>query len=387
MRHAEYGFVSDENPPAPTPALPAPRSEFVGLQPRDDFRHVDGVLFSPDGRYLAIADQHFESFGCVGTQRTTVWLYETATWRATVVRPLGFGVSEWAFAEDGSALVLSSSAQSNVDPGPEAIDLLSGATIAASIAPLARLASTAESGALRATSRGPHVHVARNAKPWLSLGPPVAAVVAGGALPSGEVFFAARWPNGSFALWDVERSRAITMDPPPPARVTGVAVEEDVLLLAGRDGSFWRYQPGLGGVFDGQRVRRNDPLVLTAFDVRGFAGREKTGELGMVGLLGGDPDTPLSRGPAVVSCGSASCGFHVDDDNVVRVFASDQPGQVSAWDGSSAELFGGDAGDAFLCTQDARVVEMERCRDALRTPRLFTQARRLAEARTRLAPL
>lgn len=174
------------------------------------------------------------------------------------------------------------------------------------------------------------------------------------------------------------------MDPPPPARVTAVAVQDDVLLLGGADGRFWRYGPGAVG-FAGVELRRDNARILKAFDVSRLVPRERS----QIDSAGGDPVAPTTPDttPVRVECEGSHCVFHVGNSSI-ELTASAQPGQIRVWDGMFSETLGGDAATELLCVHEMLVVDPALCSEWARVPRLFAQAWTRAEARRGLlAPL
>ena len=335
---------------------------------------MEGVLFSPDGRWLAIADTPRLSGRCQASDGTELSFYDTDTWQPIAFIALRYPLEAWAFS-NGQIVVRMCTSD---EPGDElsAFAVPSGDLLdALDPSPLAppRPTATESAGGLRATASAGYVDIHRlgSTTPWVRLGAPSRAVAVGGELDERRAMFAARWPDGSMSAWNIDESRPLSLDPPPPVRVTGLAVEDRTLVVAGADGSFWLYRDDDTGGLAGVRGSRSDATVKRALDVRFFAGREHSPpEITL--LEGGDPDAPLTPGrlAATADCNGASCRFVVGRGSML-VSASDQPGQITAWDGFSVEPLGGDPATELFCLDGCVTVPFEECAEFTKLTKLF----------------
>ncbi len=228
----------------------------------NDFAGPRGVLFSPDGASLAVADDEYVGWGCVQRVETSVTVYDTRTWRARVVQNLGANLYEWAFDAKSMALVLRVSDRAAArGHRVMTVDVMAGVMNS----PAEGLPGPSMSRPTQTTKLGDRVAQANASRVVVAHARTGALETELGATPDihvealafeRAVDVVALWPTGELAAWDVVASAHARFDPPlSDHRVVLFDTDErGVLMLVRDDGVAWRYQRDASGVHRGRVV-------------------------------------------------------------------------------------------------------------------------------------
>lgn len=324
------------------PTLPFVGGPALQARPAEALGRPQGVLISPDGALLVVADTRWESFGCSAHERTTLHVYDASSGAARLVLPSVDAVAGWAFVDRALLAVdlEKASASSPTSGAADAlIDLDCGLVSVVAAQQVDRLEAPrpwARDAAGRREARVVDGHVllrdlgAREAP--ATIGAPGAATLDARVL-DGErgVVVAACWPSGELGIWDLTLSRPVSLSP-PSGRVASFTIEGDG---AGR--------------------------------APGTTHRAEPGDLGAAGARAPDgADRPRRRGPR-----RAGDAIHeprrgarrvlrrtVFVDRVeVEVVAPDEPGTIVVFDGGNYEVLGGERTPSVAECRRGAIVE------------------------------